>query len=66
MYEAFEIPLARSTLSNKNLFEWLKLFFLAPCGQSKVAMKRVSSNIEKGKLILFTTQKYAMEDSQVT
>ena len=53
----FDISLAQSTLLSKNLFEWLKLFFQSPGGWSKIAMKHVSSNIEKGKLILFTTQK---------
>ena len=66
IYIAFDILHAWLTQSSKNLFSRLKLFFSLPSGQSKTAMKRVSSNIEKGKLIIFTTQKYVIENSQIT
>ena len=46
IHTVFEIPLTQSTLTSKILLGQLKLFFLSPSGRTKIAMKRVFSNIE--------------------
>ena len=56
-YATFEIPLTWLALFSKNFFRQLKLFFSLPSGRSKIAMKRVSSNIEKGKTDSFYNPK---------